>query len=196
MPRDDSDFAKGSVNHSSRARCHNWKSGYTGRDAWKMHRDHSKNTLAQWSNAIFQGNLDFIFWVCAYNKLNKFPAGKSVFANEFWILIIHPFCFTANYLGYQPTLSQLFQPLTPKIVVLAATVFLCLLVEFASGKISAVIICQDDCQGDCSLPQWLILIWKPLLYSFSILVGHFISSIWHNSTRISRSSNLHTCSSS
>jgi len=60
------DIAKGSVNHSSSARCHIRKRGYTDCDASNQHRDDSKNTLEQSSNAIFQGNLDFIFlslWV-------------------------------------------------------------------------------------------------------------------------------------
>jgi len=50
-------IAKGSVNRSWSARCHICKSGYSGSDAWKQHRDHSKNTLEQTSNATFQGNI-------------------------------------------------------------------------------------------------------------------------------------------
>jgi len=60
------DIAKGSVNCSSSARCHICTSRYTGRDTWKQHRDNSKNTLEQNSNAIYQGNLEFNFlslWV-------------------------------------------------------------------------------------------------------------------------------------
>jgi len=41
------DIAKANVNRSSSARCHIRKCGYTGRDAWKQHRDDSKNTLEQ-----------------------------------------------------------------------------------------------------------------------------------------------------
>jgi len=41
------DIAKGGVNRSSSARCHIHKRGYTGCDAWKQHRDNSKNTLEQ-----------------------------------------------------------------------------------------------------------------------------------------------------
>ena len=60
------DIAKGSVNYSSSAPCHIRKRGYTGCDAWQQHGDKSKNTLEQYSNAILQGNVDFIFlslWV-------------------------------------------------------------------------------------------------------------------------------------
>jgi len=38
------DIAKGSANYSSNAGCHNCKSGYTGRNTWKLHIDHSMNT--------------------------------------------------------------------------------------------------------------------------------------------------------
>jgi hypothetical protein len=41
------DIAKGSVNRSSSARCHIRKRRYTGRDAWKQHRDDSKYGLEQ-----------------------------------------------------------------------------------------------------------------------------------------------------
>jgi len=54
-------FAKWSVNRSLSAHCHIGKSGYTHRDAWKLQRNNWKNTLEHSSNAIFQGNLDFIF---------------------------------------------------------------------------------------------------------------------------------------
>ena len=42
------------------------RSGWTGRDDWKQHCDNSKTMQESWRNAIFQGNLDFIFlslWV-------------------------------------------------------------------------------------------------------------------------------------
>ena len=41
------DITKGTVNRLSSARCHIRNSGYTGRNAWKQHRDDSKNTLEQ-----------------------------------------------------------------------------------------------------------------------------------------------------
>jgi len=56
------DIASGIENCLSSARCHIRNSGYTGCDAWKQHCDNSKNTLENWSNAIFQWNLDFIFF--------------------------------------------------------------------------------------------------------------------------------------
>ena len=59
------DIANGSVNWSSSARCHICKSGYTGHDTGKQHCYHSKHTQERLSNAIFQGNLNFIFFsVC------------------------------------------------------------------------------------------------------------------------------------
>jgi len=57
------------------------QSGYTGHDTWKQHRDNSQNTLEQYSTAIFQGNYDFIFWACGFNKCNKFNEGNLVFAD-------------------------------------------------------------------------------------------------------------------
>jgi len=55
------DIARGSVNRSSSTHCHIRKCGYTGHDAGKQHSDNSKNTQECSSNAVFQGNLDFIF---------------------------------------------------------------------------------------------------------------------------------------
>jgi len=55
------DLGKGSVNHSRSACSHISKWGYVGRDVWKPHREHSKNTLNCRTNAIFRGNLNFIF---------------------------------------------------------------------------------------------------------------------------------------
>jgi len=60
------DIGKRTVNCSSSTGYHIRNSGYTGRDAWKQHHDDSKNTLEQYSNDIFQRNLDLIFlslWV-------------------------------------------------------------------------------------------------------------------------------------
>jgi len=56
------DITNGSVNSISSALCHIPKSGYTGCDAWKQHHNTSKNTLKQCSNAMIQGNVDFLFF--------------------------------------------------------------------------------------------------------------------------------------
>jgi len=56
------DISKGSANCSSSAGYHILKSGYGGCDSWKQHGCNSKHTLQYYGNAIFQGNLDFIFF--------------------------------------------------------------------------------------------------------------------------------------
>jgi len=60
------DIAYGSVNWWSSAWSDIRKSRYTNRKAWKQHRNNSENPVEIQSNAIFQGNLDFIIlglWV-------------------------------------------------------------------------------------------------------------------------------------
>ena len=55
------DITKDSVNCSSSAHCDNCKSWFTQRDAWKQHRKNPLKMLECQSNALFHGNLNFIF---------------------------------------------------------------------------------------------------------------------------------------
>jgi hypothetical protein len=103
-------------------------------------------------------------------------------------LIYHQFFFTANSLGRQPTTLQLFQPLTPQILVLVATAIHCVLSEYATGLKVIVMFSQDEYQStfgpfmviDCITAEAIALInyrwWgcfiypsPPKWYSFAIL---------------------------
>jgi len=62
-------------------------------------------------------------------------------------LIYHQFVFTANSLGWQPTTSLCFQPLTPQTLALLAATIHCALSEYATGKKVAVMFSQDEYWG-------------------------------------------------
>jgi len=62
-------------------------------------------------------------------------------------LIYYQFFFTANSLGFQPTTSQHFQPLTPQTLALAAAAIHCALSQYASGKKATVMFSQDEYEG-------------------------------------------------
>jgi len=62
-------------------------------------------------------------------------------------LIYHPFFFTANSLGRQPTTSRYFQPLAPQTLPLAAAAIHYVLSEYASGKKATVMFSQDEYRG-------------------------------------------------
>ena len=59
-------------------------------------------------------------------------------------LIYHPFFFTANSLGRQPTTSQFFQPLIPQTPPLVVAAIHCALSEYGTGKKVKVMFSQDE----------------------------------------------------
>jgi len=62
-------------------------------------------------------------------------------------LIYHQFVFITNGLGWQPTTSPIFQPLTPQMLALVAAAIHCALSEYATGKKVTVIFSQDEYWG-------------------------------------------------
>jgi len=62
-------------------------------------------------------------------------------------LIYYQFFFTANSLGWQPTTSQFFQPLTPQTLALVAAAIHCALSEYATRTKVTVMFSQDEYRG-------------------------------------------------